>query len=96
MEAARIAPGGPGSPSPWEKADREKQKKLHQADVTRLRDTEIADLASRPYRNAEEEDRLQRLRLDQEFQRRVEEAEKNEEEGRNSEDDDLTNRPGVS
>lgn len=54
-------------------------------DKRHQRDDAIRDLESRPYRSPEEEDRLGRLRLDSEFEKRAEQARK--ETDRDSDDD---------
>ena len=59
--------------SPWQREEREKQQRQQQDGVNRMREMEIAELESR-HRTPQEEERLRKLRLDQEFQRRLEEA----------------------
>ncbi len=63
---------GPRQSSPWEqeqKEKNEKEQKSHQ------RDREIQELEQRPSLTQEEEGRLNRLKLDREFDRRAQEAE---------------------
>ena len=49
-------------------------------DLNRLREMEIADLESRPQLSHPEQERLRKLRLDQEFQRRLQEVSGKDEE----------------
>lgn len=59
-----------------------------QADERRTqREDIIRDLETKPYLTGEDEERLARLRLDSEFERRAEQARK--EDTRDSDDDDL-------
>ena len=60
--------------SPWEREAKEKQHKQQTNDLNRFREMEIADLESRPQLTPQEEERLRKLRLDQEFQRRLQEV----------------------
>ena len=83
------------SPSPWERAEKERQSKVKEEEITRLRDQEIEELEEKPYLNPEEQERLRRLRLDQEFERRVKEVSKDDDDEGDS-DNDITDRPSVS
>ncbi|WAR06935.1 AFAD-like protein, partial [Mya arenaria] len=76
--------------SPWQREEREKQQKQQQNGMNRLREMEIADLEARPQRSHLEEERLRKLKLDQEFQRRLEEVQDNEEE-EDSDDERIVN-----
>ena len=58
-------------------------------------DTEVNELERKPYLTPEEQDRLSKLRLEQEFQRRVQEMESKGEDGDDS-DTDITERASVS
>lgn len=53
------------------------------------REDTIRDLESKPYRNPEEEDRLGRLRLDSEFEKRAEQARKDNERDSDDERDSV-------
>ena len=55
--------------------------------MNRLREMEIADLESRPQLSHQEQERLRKLRLDQEFQRRLQEVEGKGEDDDDSDDD---------
>ena len=74
--------------SPWEREAKEKQHKQQTNDLNRLREMEIADLESRPQLNPQEEERLRKLRLDQEFQRRLQEV-SNKDDDEDSDDDRM-------
>ena len=56
---------------------------------------EIGELEAKPYLTNEEQERLRRLRLEQEFQKRVEEVSSKDDEGGDS-DTDITDRAAVS
>ena len=83
------------SPSPWERDEKERQEKKKEADLTVLRDVEIAELEEKGYLAPEEQERLRRLRLDQEFERRVQEASKDDDDAGDSDNDDITDRAAV-
>ena len=72
--------------SPWDREQKEKQQKQMNEDLNRLREMEIADLESRPQLTPQEQERLRKLRLDQEFQRRLQEVSGKDEE-EDSDDD---------
>lgn len=62
--------------------------------MSHLREQEIHDLESRPYLSPQEQDRLKKLRLEQEFQRRVQECSNRDDEDEDS-DNDITSRTQV-
>ncbi|KAH3729845.1 hypothetical protein DPMN_055823 [Dreissena polymorpha] len=66
--------------SPWQREEREKQQQQQQESLTRIRDMEIDDLTSRPHRTLQEEERLKKLVLEAEFQRRLEEVQDRDDE----------------
>ncbi|ELT96969.1 hypothetical protein CAPTEDRAFT_228923 [Capitella teleta] len=71
LEARNSSP----SPSPWERDQKEREGKRREEEMKGMRDSEIADLESRlNYLTPEEKDRLRKLRVDQEFERRAQEA----------------------
>lgn len=65
--------GGPLA-SPWDREEQEKLNKMREEEMSRLREMEINELESRSYLSPQEQDRLKKLRLEQEFQRRVQEC----------------------
>lgn len=68
--------------SPWQREEREKQAKQQEEGINRLREMEISDLEERHQRTPQEEERLRKLKLDQEFQRRLQEVQ-----GKDDDDD---------
>ncbi|CAH1799277.1 unnamed protein product [Owenia fusiformis] len=81
----------PPSPSPWEKEEKERKEKKVATEMGQMRDEEIGFLASKQFRTPDEEARLQKLRLDQEFQRRLDES-KNDDDEEGDSDSELTDR----
>ncbi|XP_064629486.1 afadin-like isoform X2 [Lineus longissimus] len=77
------------SPSPWDREQREKEKKLQEEEAAHYRDREIADLEMKPYLAPEEQERLRRLKLDQEFARRLKEVKDDDDQ---DDEDDLAER----
>lgn len=90
----KVEHGEKGMPSsPWDREEKEKEMKKQQMTMKQMREQEIMELEAKlPYISPQEEDRLKKLRLEQEFQRRVEEVDKrgndDDEEG---DDDDSDN-----
>lgn len=82
------------SPSPWDREEKEKERKKRLDEVRRMRDQEIDELESLLQRTLKQEERLRTLRLEQEFQRRAEEV-KNEDEEENEDEDDVIDRRGL-
>ncbi|GFR97596.1 afadin [Elysia marginata] len=77
--------------SAWDRDARERAEEQEQEDLFRAREQEIADLESRPYLNPGEQERLRKLKMEHEFQRRVREiAEKGDYEY--EDDDELAER----
>ncbi|XP_041354927.1 afadin-like [Gigantopelta aegis] len=60
--------------SPWDREEREKVEAQKEEELARLREAEIAELESKTYLNPQEQDRLRKLRLEHEFQKRVRET----------------------
>ncbi|XP_062598039.1 afadin-like isoform X4 [Saccostrea cucullata] len=85
--------GGP-LVSPWDREEQEKLNKAREEEMSRLREQEIIDLESRPYLSPQEQDRLRKLRLEQEFQRRVQECANRDEDDEDS-DNEITSRTQV-
>jgi afadin len=85
--------GGP-LVSPWDREEQEKLNKVKEEEMSRLREMEIGDLESRSYLSPQEQDRLKKLRLEQEFQRRVQECANRDDEDEDS-DTDITSRTQV-
>ena len=70
----------------------EKENAVKEEELRLHREQEIRELETRPYLSSEDQDRLRKLKLDQEFDRRVQEATARSME----DDDDITQRAAVS
>ncbi|KAL4233546.1 Mllt4p [Mactra antiquata] len=81
--------------SPWQREEREKQQKQQEEGINRIREMEISDLESRPHRTPQEEERLRKLRLDAEFQRRLQEVQNKDDEEDSDDDRFLSGRVTV-
>ncbi|XP_048258365.1 afadin-like [Haliotis rufescens] len=60
--------------SPWDREEKEREQERYEEDMSKMREMEIAGLESKQYLNPQEQERLRKLRLEQEFQRRVKES----------------------
>lgn len=60
--------------SNWDREDKTKILKQEDINMNRIRETEIQKLSEMKYRTPQEEDRLKKLCLEEEFQRRVQEV----------------------
>ncbi|KAG5277478.1 hypothetical protein AALO_G00118070 [Alosa alosa] len=76
------------SPDPWKRDAREKLEKQQQLQIVDLLDREIQDLQAKPERTAEESDRLRKLMLEWQFQKRLQESKQSDDEDDDEEDDD--------
>lgn len=65
--------------SVWEREEKTKIIKQEEMNMNRIRETEIRKLSEKKYRSPQEEDRLKKLCLEDEFQRRVQEVGDDEE-----------------
>ena len=72
--------------SPWDREEKEKQKKQQEDNMVRLRDMEISELETRHHRSPAEEERLRKLLLDREFQRRLQEVSSQDDEDESDDD----------
>ena len=81
------------SPSPWEREEKEKETRRKEAETRMRRDQEILFLEQKTYLSHEEQERLKRLRLDREFDRRVLEASQKQED---EEETEMAERAAVS
>lgn len=81
--------------SPWDREEQDKQEKLKEEDIIRTRNEEIAFLESQSYLSPQEKERLNKLRIKQEFQRRVDEVASRGEDDDDS-DTEMTNSAHVS
>lgn len=85
--------GGPLA-SPWDREEQEKLNKMREEEMSRLREMEINELESRSYLSPQEQDRLKKLRLEQEFQRRVQECASRDDDDEDS-DNEISSRTQV-
>ncbi|XP_016068420.1 PREDICTED: afadin isoform X2 [Miniopterus natalensis] len=81
-----LSSGDSLSPDPWKRDAREKLEKQQQMQIVDMLSREIQELQGKAERSAEESDRLRRLLLEWQFQRRLQEARQEEEE---EEDDEV-------
>ncbi|XP_021467621.2 afadin isoform X17 [Oncorhynchus mykiss] len=77
------------SPDPWKRDAREKLEKQQQLHIVDLLDREIQDLQAKPERTAEESDRLRKLMLEWQFQKRLQESKQSDEEDEEDDDEDV-------
>uniref|UniRef100_A0A671V579 Afadin n=1 Tax=Sparus aurata TaxID=8175 RepID=A0A671V579_SPAAU len=77
------------SPDPWKRDAREKAEKQQQLHIVDLLDKEIQELQSKPERTAEESDRLRKLMLEWQFQKRLQESKQSDEDEEDEEDEDV-------
>ncbi|XP_059368230.1 afadin-like isoform X10 [Carassius carassius] len=77
------------SPDPWKRDAREKLEKQQQLHIVDLLDKEIQELQAKPERTAEENDRLRKLMLEWQFQKRLQESKQNEEDEEEEDDEDV-------
>ncbi|XP_057595003.1 afadin isoform X4 [Hippopotamus amphibius kiboko] len=83
------AAGDSLSPDPWKRDEREKREKQQQLHIVDLLSCEIRELQGRAERSAEESDRLRRLLLEWQFQRRLQESAQRDEDDDEDDDDDV-------
>uniref|UniRef100_UPI0037E9A160 afadin isoform X2 n=1 Tax=Semicossyphus pulcher TaxID=241346 RepID=UPI0037E9A160 len=77
------------SPDPWKRDAREKAEKQQQLHIVDLLDKEIQELQSKPERTAEESDRLRKLMLEWQFQKRLQESKQSDEDEEEEDDEDV-------
>ncbi|XP_016889140.1 afadin isoform X4 [Cynoglossus semilaevis] len=77
------------SPDPWKRDAREKAEKQQQLHIVDLLDKEIQELQSKPERTAEESDRLRKLMLEWQFQKRLQESKQSDEDDEEEDDEDM-------
>ncbi|XP_069370539.1 afadin isoform X9 [Paralichthys olivaceus] len=77
------------SPDPWKRDAREKAEKQQQLHIVDLLDKEIQDLQAKPERTAEESDRLRKLMLEWQFQKRLQESKQSDEDEEEEDDEDV-------
>uniref|UniRef100_A0A8D0GD72 Afadin n=1 Tax=Sphenodon punctatus TaxID=8508 RepID=A0A8D0GD72_SPHPU len=78
------------SPDPWKRDAKEKLEKQQQMHIVDMLSKEIQELQNKPDRTAEENDRLRKLMLEWQFQKRLQESkQKDEDDDDDEEDDDV-------
>ncbi|XP_053317181.1 afadin isoform X4 [Spea bombifrons] len=78
------------SPDPWKRDAKEKLEKQQQMHIADMLSKEINELQNKPDRTAEENDRLRKLMLEWQFQKRLQESkQKDEDDDDDEEDDDV-------
>ncbi|XP_060907585.1 afadin isoform X9 [Labrus mixtus] len=77
------------SPDPWKRDAREKAEKQQQLHIVDLLDKEIQDLQAKPERTAEESDRLRKLMLEWQFQKRLQESKQSDEDEEDEDEEDV-------
>ncbi|XP_059970379.1 afadin isoform X4 [Mesoplodon densirostris] len=84
-----LASGDSLSPDPWKRDAREKLEKQQQLHIVDLLSREIQELQGKAERSAEESDRLRKLMLEWQFQKRLQESKQKDEDDEEEEDDDV-------
>ncbi|XP_041108493.1 afadin isoform X7 [Polyodon spathula] len=84
-----LTSGDSLSPDPWKRDAREKMEKQQQLHIVDMLNKEIQELQAKPERTAEENDRLRKLMLEWQFQKRLQESKQNEEDEEEEDDEDV-------
>ncbi|XP_064196403.1 afadin isoform X4 [Anguilla rostrata] len=84
-----LSSGDSLSPDPWKRDAREKLEKQQQLHIVDLLDREIQELQAKPERSAEENDRLRKLMLEWQFQKRLQESKQSDEDEEEEDDEDV-------
>ncbi|XP_058880206.1 afadin-like isoform X15 [Acipenser ruthenus] len=84
-----LTSGDSLSPDPWKRDAREKMEKQQQLHIVDMLNKEIQELQAKPERTAEENDRLRKLMLEWQFQKRLQESKENEEDEEEEDDEDV-------
>ncbi|XP_054990123.1 afadin isoform X6 [Sorex araneus] len=84
-----LASGDSLSPDPWKRDAKEKLEKQQQLHIVDMLSREIQELQSKATRSAEESDRLRKLMLEWQFQKRLQESKQKDEDDEEEEEDDV-------
>ncbi|XP_070371877.1 afadin isoform X1 [Equus asinus] len=84
-----LSSGDSLSPDPWKRDAKEKLEKQQQMHIVDMLSKEIQELQGKPDRTAEENDRLRKLMLEWQFQKRLQESKQKDEDDEEEEDDDV-------
>ncbi|XP_038659229.1 afadin isoform X9 [Scyliorhinus canicula] len=77
------------SPDPWKRDAKEKMEKQQQQHLLEMLSKEIEELQNKPDRTSEENDRLRKLMLEWQFQKRLQESKEKDDDDEEEEDDDV-------
>ncbi|KAM4866497.1 afadin isoform 8-T8 [Thomomys bottae] len=84
-----LSSGDSLSPDPWKRDAREKLEKQQQMHIVDMLSREIHELQSKADRTSEESDRLRKLMLEWQFQKRLQEAKQKDEDDEEEEEEDV-------
>ncbi|MGH0127463.1 UNVERIFIED_CONTAM: hypothetical protein FKN15_019152 [Acipenser sinensis] len=84
-----LTSGDSLSPDPWKRDAREKMEKQQQLHIVDMLNKEIQELQAKSERTAEENDRLRKLMLEWQFQKRLQESKENDEDEEEEDDEDV-------
>lgn len=84
-----LSSGDSLSPDPWKRDAKEKLEKQQQMHIVDMLSKEIQELQNKPDRTAEENDRLRKLMLEWQFQKRLQESKQKDEDDDEEEDDEV-------
>ncbi|XP_063089120.1 afadin isoform X8 [Cavia porcellus] len=84
-----LSSGDSLSPDPWKRDAREKLEKQQQMHIVDMLSKEIHELQNKADRTTEENDRLRKLMLEWQFQKRLQESKQKDEDDEEEEDDDV-------
>ncbi|XP_042638192.1 afadin [Orycteropus afer afer] len=84
-----LSSGDSLSPDPWKRDAKEKLEQQQQLHIVDLLSREVQELQAKAERSAEESDRLRRLLLEWQFQKRLQESKQKDEEEEDDDDDDV-------
>ncbi|XP_054451257.1 afadin isoform X3 [Pteronotus mesoamericanus] len=89
LSKEELSSGDSLSPDPWKRDAREKLEKQQQLHIVDMLSREIQELQGKPARTAEDSDRLRKLMLEWQFQKRLQESKQKDEDDEEEEDDDV-------
>ncbi|XP_074189945.1 afadin isoform X13 [Rhinolophus sinicus] len=84
-----LSSGDSLSPDPWKRDAKEKLEKQQQMHIVDMLSKEIQELQGKADRSADENDRLRKLMLEWQFQKRLQESKQKDEDEDEEEDDDV-------
>ncbi|KAK7107731.1 afadin-like isoform X2 [Littorina saxatilis] len=87
-----LTPSGLNKNSAWDRAEKEKAEEQQAEDLYRAREREIVDLESRSYLSIPDQERLRKLKLEHEFQRRVKEVDEKGDYDADDDDEEMMER----